>query len=121
MTEFSYNTVSATTGSWLCMATTLGIGSCVSDRGHKATEFAENLSSLDAYLRDVTTWSQAIYAEQADGHRLLAPKLEVSDKVWLLRRHIKTTRPSEFPPLNSALIGWASSVSLGRLALTLTD
>jgi len=39
-------------------------------------------------------WAQAIYAEQANKSRLPHPKLEVGDEVWLLRRHVRTTRPS---------------------------
>ena len=40
------------------------------------------------------SWAQATYAEQADAHRIPAPKIEVGDEVWLLRRNIKTTRHS---------------------------
>ena len=39
------------------------------------------------------TWAQAVYTEQADNRRIPAPRLEVGDEVWLLRRNIKTTRP----------------------------
>ena len=39
-------------------------------------------------------WAQAAYAEQGDKHRIPAPDLKVGDEVWLLRRHIRTTRPS---------------------------
>jgi hypothetical protein len=33
------------------------------------------------------------YKDQADRHRLDAPTFAVGDMVWLLRRHIATTRP----------------------------
>jgi hypothetical protein len=48
------------------------------------------------------TWAQATYSEQANKSRIPAPKLEVGDEVWLLRRHVKTTRPStklDYKPL----------------------
>ena len=40
------------------------------------------------------TWAQAVYSEQADKHRIPAPKFEVGDEVWLLRKNLKTTWPS---------------------------
>jgi len=40
------------------------------------------------------TWSQAAYSKQANKARIPAPKLEVGDEVWLLRHHVKTSRPS---------------------------
>ena len=46
-------------------------------------EFAENLASLNVYLRNEMTWAQAVYSEQADKHRIPAPKFDVGDEVWL--------------------------------------
>ena len=40
------------------------------------------------------TWAQAMYSEQADKHRIPAPKFEVGDEVWLLQKNLKKTRPS---------------------------
>ena len=40
-------------------------------------EFAERLSSLNAYLRSEMSWAQAVYSDQADNHRIPAPKLNV--------------------------------------------
>jgi len=57
-------------------------------------EYTDCLSELDSYLRSEMTWSQATYSEQANKSRISPPKLEVEDEVWLLRRNIKTTRPS---------------------------
>ena len=57
-------------------------------------EFAENLASLNENLRNEMTWAQAVYSEQADKHRIPAPKFEVGDEVWLLRKNLKTTRLS---------------------------
>ena len=44
-------------------------------------EFSENLASLNEYLQNEITWAQAVYLEQADKHRIPAPKFEVGDKV----------------------------------------
>ena len=40
------------------------------------------------------TYAQALQAEQADKDRLPATVYHEGDEVWLLRRHIQTTRPS---------------------------
>src|SRR5258705_915458 len=55
-------------------------------------EFADNLVSLNTYLKNEMLWAQATYAEQADKHCIPAPKLEIGDYVWLLRKNIKTTQ-----------------------------
>ena len=39
-------------------------------------------------------WAQATHSEQADKYQTPAPRLEVGDQVWLLRKNLKTTRPS---------------------------
>ena len=39
-------------------------------------------------------YAQATQAELADKDRLPAPMYKIGDEVWLLRRHIQTTRPS---------------------------
>jgi len=57
-------------------------------------EYADRLANLDSYLRSEILWAQAAYAEQANNSRIPAPKLEIGDEVWLLRRHVKTNRPS---------------------------
>jgi len=57
-------------------------------------KYADCLSELDSYLRSEMTWSQATYSEQANKSQIPSPKLEVGDEVWLLRRNVKTTRPS---------------------------
>src|SRR5258706_5076666 len=57
-------------------------------------EFADNLVSLNTYLKNEILWAQATYAEQADKHHIPMPKLEISDYVWLFCKNLKTTRPS---------------------------
>ena len=57
-------------------------------------EFAENLASLNEYLRNEMTWAQAVYSEQANKLKIPTPKFEVGDEVWLLRKNLKTAWPS---------------------------
>ena len=57
-------------------------------------EWANQLENLNTYLKSEMVYAQAIQAEQADQDRLPAPAYQVGDEVWLLRRHIQTTRPS---------------------------
>ena len=56
-------------------------------------EWAEQLGQLNAYLKSEMFYGQALQAEQADEDRLPAPVYHEGDEVWLLRRHIQTTRP----------------------------
>ena len=44
-------------------------------------EFADNLASLNRYLRSEMLWAQATYAEQADKHRIPSPRFEIGDYV----------------------------------------
>ena len=39
--------------------------------------------------------AQANYKKHADRHRMAAPAFQVGDKVWLLARNLKTTRPTK--------------------------
>jgi hypothetical protein len=57
-------------------------------------DYAAKLSDLQDFLKSEMAYSQARHAEQADRHRVPPHDLRVGDFVWLLRRHIKTTRPS---------------------------
>ena len=57
-------------------------------------EWANQLDQLNSYLKSEMVYAQAIQSEQADKDRLLAPVYDIGDEVWLLRRHIQTSRPS---------------------------
>ena len=57
-------------------------------------EWANQLDQLNSYLKSEMVYAQAIQSEQADKDRLPAPVYNIGDEVWLLRRHIQTTRPS---------------------------
>jgi hypothetical protein len=56
--------------------------------------FTTKLRNLEDHLRTEIAFSQSIHQEQADRQRLPAPDYRPGDYVWLLRRHIHTTRPS---------------------------
>ncbi|KAH8144283.1 uncharacterized protein LAJ45_11743 [Morchella importuna] len=58
-------------------------------------EFANAISTLQAALRSEILYAQAAAAESANATRLPEPRLEVGDMVWLSRKHIRTTRPSD--------------------------
>src|SRR5258706_14909732 len=103
MAEFSYNnTLSASTGITPFYAMygehpRYTIQSCLDVKLPLPTvlkEFADNLVSLNTYLKNEMLWAQDTYAEQADKHCIPAPKLEIGNYVWLLYKNIKTTQPS---------------------------
>src|SRR5258705_1246640 len=56
-------------------------------------EFADNLVSLNIYLKNKMLWAQATYTEQADKYRTPTPKLEIGNYMWLLRKNLKMTQP----------------------------
>lgn len=58
-------------------------------------DYQDQMRKLDDYLRAEMKYAQGIQAEQADKHRISPPNFQPGDKVWLLRKHIKTTRPSD--------------------------
>lgn len=60
-----------------------------------AKEYATNLQELHDFLHSEIKYAHASEAEQADKHRLPAPMFQIGDEVWLSRRHIRTTRPSQ--------------------------
>jgi len=103
MAEFAYNnTISATTGITPFFAL-YGQHPRHIIKQNPATkaptptilqEWAKQLDNLNSYLKSEMVYAQATQAEQADKDRLPAPLYHVGDEVWLLRRHIQTTRPS---------------------------
>ena len=103
MAEFAYNnTVSATTGitpffalygqhpRWIIKqnpTTKAPIPAALE-------EWANQLENLNTYLNSEMVYAQAIQVEQSDKDRLPAPTHKIEDEVWLLCRHMQTTRPS---------------------------
>lgn len=66
--------------------------------------FAKNPAALDRIeglqrtrleLKEQLTKAQNRYKQYADRFRLSSPEFKRGDKVWLLRKHIHTTRPSD--------------------------
>ena len=58
-------------------------------------EYTDELRELHKSLSAEMAWSQHRQKEYADKKRTPDPNLLVGSKVWLLKRHIKTTRPSD--------------------------
>ncbi|KAH8144651.1 uncharacterized protein LAJ45_11360 [Morchella importuna] len=71
-----------------------------SEERHESTpkevvDFANSISTLQAALRSEILYAQAAATDSANAARLPEPHLEVGDMVWLSRKHIRTTRPSD--------------------------
>ena len=60
-----------------------------------ATELTTRLETIREELRAELLHSNEYMAKQYDRHHQPAPEFTAGDKVWLLRRNIKTTRPSD--------------------------
>jgi transposase InsO family protein len=60
----------------------------------EAREFLEHIKSVQKRAAKNMTKAQEQYTYYANRKRLTPPEFEVDDKVWLLRRNIRTTRPS---------------------------
>ena len=60
-----------------------------------AEERLDQLQSVQAVLHQHLLEAQANQKKAADRYRQDSPVYQVGDKVWLLRRNIKTTRPCE--------------------------
>jgi hypothetical protein len=60
-----------------------------------ARDYIMKLQELHQQLRDDIAYSQDVYAEQANRRRLPDPVLKPGEQVWLKRKNIQTTRPSE--------------------------
>ena len=59
-----------------------------------AQDHVEYMKLLHKSLQDEILHAQTAQKAFADTKRLLAPPFKEGDRVWLLRKHIKTTRPS---------------------------
>jgi hypothetical protein len=60
----------------------------------EAEKLAQKMVEIHEHTRLEIGRAQLRYQEQADRHRLPAPKFQIGDKVWLDARNISTTRPS---------------------------
>jgi hypothetical protein len=58
------------------------------------SDYVASLNNLHNQLRAEIQWAQAEQAEQANKKRKPDPILTKGDKVWLKRKFVKTTRPS---------------------------
>jgi hypothetical protein len=58
------------------------------------SEYVGTLNKLHEDLRAEIHYAQTTHAEQANWHRHPDPVLRAGDQVWLKRKNVKTTRPS---------------------------
>lgn len=85
--------------------------------------FTDRMINLNNYLQSEIKYAQASYAEFADRHRLPPPIYKEGDYVWLLRKNIHTTRPSnklDFKRLGKFRISQKISTHAYRLDLPST-
>ncbi|MGH2639667.1 MAG: chromo domain-containing protein, partial [Rhabdochlamydiaceae bacterium] len=57
-------------------------------------DFSKRLREVEENLQSEMKYAQMVQSEQANQRRLATPRLEVGSQVWLLRKNIRTTRPS---------------------------
>ena len=60
----------------------------------RAREYATNLQELHIYLADSIKLAQESYQVASDRHRIPPPPFNPGEEVFVLSKHIKTTRPS---------------------------
>jgi hypothetical protein len=65
------------------------------DENPAAEDFAKHLMEIQTTLKLQLQVAQDSYKASADKFRKNAPAFQNGDKVWLLRRNIKTTRPCD--------------------------
>ena len=65
------------------------------DKNPAAENLAKHLSEIQAILKMQLQQAQDLYKTSADRLRKKSPAFHVGDKVWLLRRNIKTNRPCD--------------------------
>lgn len=102
MAEFSYNnTVSSTTGLSPFFANygqhpkyEMKVLEDSQPDPEIVKDFREKYDALNQHLRDEMKFAQATQSDFADKRRMAPPDFRPGDKVWLLRRHLKTSRPS---------------------------
>jgi hypothetical protein len=66
----------------------------MSSEAPEVSEYVTALNNHHAELRAEIAYAQAAHVEQANRRCYPDPVLEVGDRVWLRRKHVKTTRPS---------------------------
>jgi hypothetical protein len=82
-----------TSGRIVTIKRTIGTNSCLW-RSSVITTLAQEPPRLHENLRAEVHYAQTAHAEQANQHRHPDPVLRAGDQVWLKRKNVKTTRPS---------------------------
>ena len=57
--------------------------------------FKEKLGKLEQHLRQEIRWAQQVCSEYVNNNRMSPPVFELDSSVWLLRKNIRTNRPSD--------------------------
>ena len=57
-------------------------------------DFCNNNKNLENFIKSEIRYAQEIASENVNKSRQAPPLIKRGDQVWLLRRHISTTRPS---------------------------
>ncbi|KAF8831748.1 hypothetical protein HHX47_DHR1001045 [Lentinula edodes] len=60
-----------------------------------ARDFVVNLDELHVFLREEILLAQSHYKEQADRKRISHPEFPIGSEVFVLAKHIRSTRPTE--------------------------
>ena len=100
MAEFAYNNApNASTGISPFFANkgyhpNISVRPEVDMRSDTARDFVVNLDELHNFLREEITNAQTRYKEQADKSRMISPEYPIDSEVYVLAKHIKTTRPT---------------------------
>jgi hypothetical protein len=103
MAEFSYNNSASTTTGVTPFFANYGyhprydlvpVPSSAPPAPAALIEYTSRLENLREHLQAEMKFAQSEQAEHANQHRSAPPDFRVGDFVWLIRRHIKTKRPS---------------------------
>ena len=88
-----------------------------------STKYSEELLSAHKIMQQNLNEAQYNYKHYADRHRCKAPEFEVGNKVWLLRKNLRTVRPSaklDFKKIGPFAIKEKINANTYRLALPAT-
>ena len=101
MAEFAYNNApNASTGLSPFFANkgyhpNISVRPEIDIRSDRAQDFVANLDKIHSFLREEITIAQTHYKEQADRKHIPPPDFPVGSEVFVLAKHIKSTRPTK--------------------------
>ena len=101
MAEFTYNNaLNASSGLTQFFANkgyhpNISIRPEIDIRSDRAKDFVADLDKIHTFLREEITIAQKCYKEQADRKRIAALEFPIGSEVFVLAKHIKSTRPTK--------------------------